>query len=77
MLMSLNEASCAVIDAMIQEKIVTAIVLIAVAVSESVFLIPHFARIDVMPAKNAEPAANMSHISFHPQMRESCPAFRL
>ena len=40
---------------MIQEKISTIMVRIAVATVESVFRIPHFARIDVTPAKNAEP----------------------
>ena len=34
----------------------------AVATVESVFLIPHFAKIDVTPAKNADPAAYKSHI---------------
>ena len=40
---------------MIQEKISTIMVRIAVATVESVFRIPDFARIDVTPAKNAEP----------------------
>ena len=39
------------------EKASTMIVRTAVAASESVFLIPHFARIAVIPAKNAEPNA--------------------
>ena len=34
----------------------------AVAAVESVFLIPHFASIAVIPAKNAEPNANHIHI---------------
>ncbi len=43
---------------------------VAVAVSELVFLIQHFARIDVSPANRAEPDANSTHIqidlfSFH------------
>ena len=46
-----------VISTMIQEKINTMIVRIAVAASESVFRIPHFARIAVNPAKTAEPNA--------------------
>ena len=33
---------------------------------ESVFLIPHFAKIDVTPAKNADPAAYKSHIQISP-----------
>lgn len=44
------------------ENISTIIVRTAVAASESVFLIPHFVRIAVMPAKNAEPKANSIHI---------------
>lgn len=38
----------------------------AVATVESVFSIPHFARIDVSPEKKAEPNANISHIRYHP-----------
>ena len=52
-----------VIITMIHEKINTTIVRIAVAASESVFLIPHFARIAVNPAKTAEPNANTIHIN--------------
>lgn len=37
---------------------------IAVATSESVFLIPHLAKMAVMPAKNVEPNANNTHIPF-------------
>lgn len=40
----------------------TIIVRIAVATLESVFLIPHFARIDVNPAKTAEPNAYKIHV---------------
>ena len=40
----------------------TTIVLIAVAKSESVFLMPHLTNIDVIPAKNAESIAEKSHI---------------
>lgn len=50
---------------MTQEKIRTMIVRMAVATVESVFLIPHFARIDVRPAKNAEPKAQGIHITPH------------
>ena len=42
---------------MIQEKSSTTTVRAAVAMVESVFRIPHLARIDVTPAKNAEPTA--------------------
>ena len=55
-----------VISTMIQEKINTTIVRMAVAASESVFRIPHFARIDVSPAKTAEPNANTIHITSSP-----------
>lgn len=50
------------INTIIHEKISTTIVLIAVATVESVFFIPHFARIAVSPAKIAEPNANTTHI---------------
>ena len=46
-----------VIQTMIQEKNNTMMVRTAVATSESVFLIPHFAKIAVIPAKNEEPIA--------------------
>ena len=46
------------------EKISTTIVRIAVAASESVFLIPHFARTEVRPANSAEPNAKSIHIVF-------------
>ena len=39
-------------------------VLIAVATLESAFFIPHFASIDVRPAKNADPKAYNTHIYF-------------
>ena len=53
----------------IHAKTRTTTVRTAVATVESVFLIPHFARIDVTPAKKAEPAAYRSHIlhSFFPK----------
>ena len=53
----------------IHAKTRTTAVRTAVATVESVFLIPHFARIDVTPAKKAEPAAYRSHIlhSFFPK----------
>ena len=41
----------------------TTIVRMAVAVSESVFRMPHFARMDVSPAKSAEPNANRIHMT--------------
>lgn len=40
----------------------TTIVRNAVATCEFVFLIPHLAKIDVIPAKNAEPNAHNIHI---------------
>lgn len=45
-----------------QEKSSTTIVRSAVAVLESVSRIPIFASIDVIPAKRAEPKANIIHI---------------
>lgn len=44
------------------ENINTTIVRSAVATVESVFLIPHFAKIEVIPANKAEPNANTIHI---------------
>ena len=44
----------------------TTMVRIAVATSESVFLIPHFARMDVIPAKKADRIAMISHINRSP-----------
>ena len=46
----------------IHENSSTTIVRNAVATSESVFLIPHFARIAVTPAKSADNTAIISHI---------------
>ena len=51
----------------IQEKSKTTIVLNAVARSESVFLMPHFASIDVSPAKTAERIAAIIQNIFLPQ----------
>ena len=51
---------------MTSDIISTTIVRIAVATVESVFLIPHFARIAVAPAKSAEPSANNTHIRSPP-----------
>ena len=51
------------INTMIQAKRSTTTVRRAVATSESVFLIPHFASIAVSPAKSADNAAMISHIS--------------
>ena len=61
-----------VIMAISQEKARTTIVRTAVAAVESELLIPHLARIAVIPAKNAEPKANIIHISprhFRPACR--------
>ena len=49
------------------EKIKTTIVRNAVATWESVFLIPHLARIDVIPANKADPNAYKTHINKSPQ----------
>ena len=49
-------------NTMIHEKISTIMVRIAVAVLESVFLIPHFASMEVSPANRADPNANRIHI---------------
>ena len=45
------------IQTMPQENSSTTMVRTAVATLESVFRIPHFANIEVSPAKNAEPTA--------------------
>ena len=50
-------------NTMIHENNSTMIVRMAVATLESVFLMPHFARIDVTPAKNADRNANRIHIA--------------
>ena len=50
------------IAAISQEKARMMIVLNAVATAESVFLMPHFARIEVIPAKNAERNASTIHM---------------
>ena len=50
------------INTITHEKARTTIVQIAVAMSESVFLIPHFASIAVSPANNAEPIEAANHI---------------
>lgn len=52
-----------VINTISHEKARTTMVLIAVATLESMFLIPHFAKIAVKPAKTAEPNANAIHIT--------------
>ena len=44
------------------EKIKIIIVLIAIATFDPIFLIPHFASIDVIPAKNADIKDIMIHI---------------
>ena len=48
--------------AMSQANARTTMVRTAVATSESVCLMPHLARIDVMPAKSAEPTAASIHM---------------
>ena len=52
-----------VMKAISQAKNRTTTVLQAVARVESVFLIPHFARIEVSAEKNADPKANTRYIS--------------
>ena len=57
---ALKEDSCAcdpATNTITQEKIRTTIVRTAVATVESVCRIPHLARIEVIPAKKAEPTA--------------------
>lgn len=49
-------------NTMIHENTRTTIVLSAVAISESVFLIPHLARIDVAPANIADKTAIIIHM---------------
>lgn len=61
-LMSVMPLQEPVIMVMSIAMISTAMVRSAVATVESVLRIPHFARIEVNPAKNADPAANTSHI---------------
>ena len=51
----------------IHEKMRTTTVRRAVATSESVFLIPHFARIEVKPAKTAESIAMNNQVIVSPQ----------
>ena len=51
------------ISTIIHENSNTTTVLSAVATSESVSRIPHFARIEVIPAKNADKTAIISHMS--------------
>ena len=51
-----------VTNTMSHENASTTMVRSAVATLESVFLIPHFAKIAVRPANKAEPNANIIHI---------------
>ena len=51
--------------AMIQAKTSTTQVLTAVPASESIFLIPHFDRIAVIPANRAEPNACLLYTSIN------------
>ena len=56
------------INTMIHEKNKTTMVRKAVARSESVFLIPHLASIDVRPAKTADKITAMSQNTLSPQL---------
>ena len=58
-------------DATAQEKNSTIMVRSAVAISESVSFIPHFASMAVIPAKNEENSAAVIHIDSHPLHRSS------
>ena len=62
-------------NTIIHAKIRTTMVRIAVATVESVFRMPHLARMAVTPAKNAEPIANRSHISVS-LLSDHCPLKR-
>lgn len=61
-LIDLIPAPAPVIPTISQENASTTTVRIAVATSESVFRIPHFARIAVIPAKKEDPTAYNIHI---------------
>ena len=52
-------------NTMIHAKTRTTTVRIAVATVESVFWMPHLAKMAVTPAKNAEQTAKNNHISVH------------
>ncbi len=56
-LISVIPALVPVINTITHENTKTTMVRMAVATSESVFEIPHFASTEVMPAKKAEPVA--------------------
>lgn len=62
---SLIPQNCPVTNTIIHEKKRMIMVRTAVAAVESVFLMPIFARIEVTPAKKAEPNANAIHIDDH------------
>ncbi len=65
-------------NTMIQENTSTTAVRSAVMTSESMDLVPHFARIAVSPAKRAERTAIMSHIdSSFLQIRETVSEYDL
>lgn len=65
------------INTMNQEKNNTIVVRRAVAISESVFFMPHFARTAVRPAKRAEKTAIMIHIdSSFPADQGDCVKIR-
>ena len=51
---------------MTQANARTTMVLMAVATVESVSRMPHLARMAVIPAKNADPHANATHIAKPP-----------
>ena len=51
-------------NTMIQEKASTTTVRMAVATWESVFLIPHFASMEVNPANRADANASRIHIKY-------------
>lgn len=61
-LISVIPDSVPVIKVITHEKTKTTMVRMAVATSESVFEIPHFASMEVIPAKKAEPVAYKIHI---------------
>lgn len=53
-----------VMNTISHEKASTTTVRIAVAIFESVFFIPHLARIEVTPANRADKKANAIHIAY-------------
>lgn len=57
-----------VMSAMTQANTRTTSVRMAVATSESVLRMPHFARMDVRPAKSADATAAAIHVGGHLEM---------